>query len=343
MTIFKRKRLAVLVATMVAGATVATPAAAQDFSINYERLSSMEEPMATEIGDVTFLLNGVLDTMVIYDESAEHDIDTGLVGNLQIGALTQLPNRWRIKLDYSGHYASDDVSPMDLDEGYTDNVVFSIGGTWGAVLAGNVSGVVRGQTRRQRGAGNAFLAFDNGLGELGDWGGGYVGRFGPWVISGVVDGEGHVDLGAMVQRPAGTKDYRLSFRAATGDYTAADSSSFDTASVALVSEFIYGSSLFDIGVGCEHLSSKGADVDRCYVSSGASTKIGVMTLSIEGHVGCINGNDEISVALGAQYDIARGLSANFGLNHARSKAVIDSVQLIDTDETNAVFSLRYSF
>ena len=198
MTISQRRRLSVLAVTMVAGMIVATPAAGQDFSINYERLSFMEEPMATEIGDVTLLLNGVLDTIVMYDGSAQHAIDTGLVGNLQISALTQLPSRWRIKLDYSGQYASDDVFSMELNEGYIDNVAFSVGGAWGTVLAGNVSGVVREQTRRQHGAGNAFLRFDNALGTLDDWGGGYVGRFGPWVISGVVDGEGHVDLGAMV-------------------------------------------------------------------------------------------------------------------------------------------------
>ena len=168
MTISQRRRLSVLAATMVTGMIVATPAAGQDFSINYERLSFMEEPRATEIGDVTLLLNGVLDTMVTYDESARHAIDTGLVGSLQISALTQLPNRWRIKLDYSGHYASDDVSPMESDEGYRDNVALSVGGTWGTVLAGNVSGVVREQTRRQRGAGNAFLRFDNALGKLDD-------------------------------------------------------------------------------------------------------------------------------------------------------------------------------
>lgn len=325
---------------MVAGTLVATPAAGQDFP---EHLSFMEEPMATEIGDLTLLLNGFLDTMATYDASVEHAIDAGLVGNLQIGALTQLPNRLRVKLDYSGYYASDDVSHAELDEGYTDNTTLSVSGAWGTVLAGNVSGVVREQTRRQRGAGNAFLAFDNALGELGEWGGGYVGRFGPWVLSGVVDGEGHVDLGVMVQRPAGTRDYRLTFRATTGDYTAADSSSFDTTAVALVSEFIYGSSLFDIGVGCEWFSSKESDADRCHVSSGVSTKVGVVTLSIEGHIGRIKGNDEISVALGAQYDIARGLSANFGLNHARSKTVIDDIRFTDINETRIISSLRYAF
>jgi len=343
MTILKLGRLTVLTTAMVTGMAVATPAAGQDFSINYEHLSFMEKPMATEIGDMTLLLNGILDTMVIYDQSDEHAIDTGLVGNLQISALTQLPNRWRIKLDYFSQYASDDVPHIELDQGYTDNVKLLVGGAWGSLLAGNLSGVVREQTRRQHGAGNAFLAFDNALGELGDWGGGYVGRFGPWVFSGVVDGEGHVDLGAMVQRPDGTKDYRLTVHATTGDYTAVDSSSFDTTSIALVSEFIYGSSLFDIGVGCEWLSSKRPNANRCYVSSGVSTKIGVLTLSTEGHVGNINGNDEISIALGAQYDIVRGLSANFGFNYARSKATIDGMRLTDIDRTGAVFSLRYSF
>jgi len=252
MTILKLRRLTVLITTaMVTGMAVATPAAAQDFSIDYEHLSSMEKPMATEIGDMTLLLNDILDTMVIYDQSDEHAIDTGLVGNLQISALTQLPNCWRIKLDYFSQYASDEVSHIELDQGYTDNVTLSVGGVWGSLLAGNLSGVVREQMCCQRGAGNAFLAFDNALGELGGWGGGYVSRFGPWMFNGVVDGEGHVDLGTMVQRPDGTKDYRLTFRATTGDYTAADSSSFDTTSIALVSEFIYDSSLFDIDVGCE--------------------------------------------------------------------------------------------
>ena len=88
------------------------------------------------------------------------------------------------------------MSHIELDQGYTDNVTLSVG-------------VVCEQMRCQRGAGNAFLAFNNALGELGDWGGGYVGRFGSWMFNGVVDGEGHVDLGAMVQRPDGTKDYRL--------------------------------------------------------------------------------------------------------------------------------------
>ena len=105
---------------MATSMMAATPVAAQGFSINDEGLSFMEE--AAETGDVTLLLNGVLDTMAIGNASTQHAITTGLVGNLQINALTQLPNRWRIKLGYFGQYASDDVSSIELDEGYTDNL-----------------------------------------------------------------------------------------------------------------------------------------------------------------------------------------------------------------------------
>ena len=50
------------VAAVIAAITAtANFAAAQDVSLNYERLSSMEEPLAIEAGGVTFVLTGLLD------------------------------------------------------------------------------------------------------------------------------------------------------------------------------------------------------------------------------------------------------------------------------------------
>ena len=57
----------------------------------------------------------------------------------------------------SGH-STDADSNAGSDERYADNVALSVGGVWGTVLGGNVSGVVREQTRRRRGAGNGTLA-----------------------------------------------------------------------------------------------------------------------------------------------------------------------------------------
>ena len=108
-------------------------------------------------------------------------------------------------------------------------------------------------------------------------------------------------------------------------------------------EVIYGSTSFDIGVGYERLSSNGPDTDRRYISLGVRGKTGVLGWSAEAHYGRIGGDDEISAALGAQYDIARGLSANLGLNHARAKADAGTFRIVDTRVTKGSFRSDTAF
>ncbi len=332
----------------VTGAT--DGAGAQDVSLNYERLSSVEEPLASEIGDVTFVLTGLMDTRFTPDTEDADAAGTDVTGNFEVTALAQLPNRWRVGLTYFGQYeggqlsAADQIARAESDGTYTDNAALSVGGVWGTVLAGNVSGIVREHTRRLRGAGNGALALDGFLGVLEDRSGGYLGRFGPWILGSAVDESGHFDLGAIFQRPRGNKDYRLTLRAAEGVFIPADRSGrFDTRGAAVVAEFIYGSRSVDVGVGYEGFSSNGADADRWYVSSGVRKKVGVVSLSVEGHFGRIEGEDELSAALGAQYDVARGLSVNLGVNHAEARATLGGAMLFDVSDTKAVLSLRYSF
>ena len=327
----------------ITGIVLVSPVAGQDFSLNYERLSSLEEPVAVEVGDVTLVLNGVLDGALTHD-AKEEDTDSGMIGNFQLRALTQLPNRLRVGLGYFGQYVTDDLADSAMDDGYTDNVALSAGGVWGTFVGGNVSGVVREQTRRVRGAGNAELAFDGALGTLADESGGYVGRFGPWIVGSVVDDNGDFEFGTMYQRPYGNKDYRLALRATGGTHLSADGfRRFDTRGAGIVGEFIYGSSTFDAGIGAERFLSVGPDIERWYLSTGARTKTGSLTVSLEGHFGRIESDEEASAALGLQHDLARGLSLNFGLNYARSRAAAGGVQFMDTDETEAIVSLRYSF
>ena len=165
------------------------------------------------------------------------------------------------------------------------------------------------------------------LGERAERGGGYLGRFGPWVIGAVADEDAGFDLGAIFQRPIDDKDYRLTARVAEGVYTAADGRRFDTRLVAGVGELIYGSTSYDVGVGYERFASRGPDVDRWYVSSGARRKTGMLSLSIDGHYGRIEDGEEISAALGIQYDIARGLSANLGLNVSEARLNVGGGEL----------------
>lgn len=321
-----------------------TPATAQNISLNYDRLSSLEEPLATEIGDVTLLLTGLLDTPMSFDLENDGANDMGFVGNFQVSANTQLPNRWRVSLAYFGQYTDDPELTVEMDDNYTDNIAFAVGSIWGTVLAGNISGVVREQTRRLRGAGNAFLTFDDVFGRLEDWGGGYRGRFGPWVISTVVDNDANFDLGAMFQRPLGNRDYRFTVRYTEAVYTSADRFNvFNSHAFGIVGELVYGSTLLDIGAGYERFTAPGSDAEQWYVSSGIRLKLGVLTWSVEGHYGQVEGEDKTAVALGARYDLARGLSANIGLNHEDARANIGHISFIDTKDTQAVMSMRYSY
>ena len=321
-----------------------TPVTAQNITLNYDRLSSLEEPLAIEAGDVTFLLTGLVDTPLSVGLEGNGTTDEGFIGNFEVSANTQLPNRWRLVLAYFGQFADDPELTVDMNDHFRDNVALSVGGTWGTVLGGNLSGLVREQTRRPRGAGNAFLAFDDVFGRLEHWGGGYRGRFGPWIISTVVDEDVNVDLGAMFQRPLGNRDYRFSARYTEGVYTSADGTGrFNTRALGVVGELVYGSTLLDIGAGYECFTASGPDAGQWYVSSGVRSKHGVLTWSVEGHYGQIEGKDKTAAAMGFQYDMARGLSANIGLNHENARANIDHINFIDTKDTKAVFSLRYSF
>lgn len=326
--------------TCVFASTFSTAVFAQDVSLNYDTLSSLEEPLAFELGDVTVELTGVIDVPVTFDISSTpdgDDLDIGFTSNFQVTAETQLSNRWTLGVAYFGQY---DENSND----YTDNVAAYVGTSWGTLIGGNVDGLVREQTRRQRGVGNASLAFDSFYGGLDDWGGGYVGRFGPMQISGAVDDGGNFEIGTTFQRPIGLNDYRLSARFADGTFTSQDgTTTFDTRGGELVGELTYGSSIFDLSLGYERLTSAAVDADRWFISAGARTKINSWSLSAEAHYGEVDGQSEKSAAVGVGYDIARGLSLNLGLNYEDADINIGGVNLKSTDEFKGIFSLRYSF
>lgn len=333
-------------------ALLPSAARAQDIDLNYDRLSSIEEPIAFDLGDVTVAVTGVVDIPVIaeFDDLTTVDsVDVEFVGNFQITAQTQLDNRWTVGVAYFGQYASDPLDGFDGVDDYSDNVAGFIGTSFGTVIGGNVAQQVREITRRARGAGNGFLAFDDFYGGLDNWGGAYVGRFGPSVIGAVVDENGDFEAGAVFQRPIGKRDIRITARYRQGEFTAADGiTRFETSGVGAVGEFVYGSSLFDLGVGYERLETAPRailtdELDRWFLSAGARTQIGRLQLSAEGHFGEVEGQSEKSAALGASYALGRGLSLNLGLNYQDAEVFSNAVPLVQTDEVKAVASIRFSF
>lgn len=332
---------------LVALALVPGAAQAQEVSLNYDRLSSLEEPLAFDLGDVTVSFTGLLDAPVIAefdDLTGQDDVSVEFVGNFQVNAETQLANRWTLGVAYFGQYATDPLAGFNNTDDYADNVAGFIGTSFGTVIGGNVNQQVRELTRRARGAGNGFLAFDDFYGQLDRWGGSYLGRFGPSTIGAVVDENGDFELGSQFQRPIGERDVRFTTRYREGRFVAADGiTGFETSGAGAVGEFVYGASLFDLGAGFEAADSPLTDFNRWFLSGGVRTQIGALQLSGEGHYGKADGDAEVSAALGAAYAVARGLTFNLGLNYADAQVVSDDVTVFAIDEVKGLASVRFSF
>ena len=192
--------------------------------------------------------------------------------------------------------------------------------------------------------GNAFLDYDDHFGELSDVGVSYLTRIGPSQFFFTADDDGGFEIGTSYQRPIGNKDYRFSTRFRESELIADDGVTvFDSSGLGFVSEFTFGSTVFDLGLGFEKLESDQATGDRVYASFGASRKWGVLTGSAEAHFGEIEGQSESAYALGLRYDIARGLSLNLGVNYSDAQVELGGIQILNDSGTSGTLSLRYSF
>lgn len=318
----------------------AQPALAQGFSLNYASLSTLEEPLAFRSGQTTLVVNGLVDGGARINFDTRHlidPVDTGAVANAQATIETELGNRWTVGASYFGQYDT-------YARSYRANSVGFIRTSWGTLIGGNVSGLLREDTRRRRGFGNGVLAYDDFLGQTARWGGVYRVANGPFLSGLMVDQEGNVEAGTVYQRPYGTHDIRWSARgryARTRD--ALGRRRFTTAGGMVVADLTYGSSIYDLGVGYEHLSGLGLELNRWFASAGARTKIHMLTMSLEGHVGTIDGSPEYAAAAGLGYAISRGLSANLGLNYREANVVRNGIPVLVGKDQSAAFSVRYSY
>ncbi len=326
---------------------IATPAAAQDVAISSERLANLEEPLATEVGPITVEFSGLIDARVDYDfEEGMNDLDDddavnpGIIGNFEFNASTQLGNRWNVGVAYFGQYERDEL----IGGEYTDRVAGFIQGSYGTALGGEVMDIVREETRRVRGTGNADLAFDDALGAAKGWGGGYVGQFGPSRLSAIVDEDGNYDLGIVYERPSGRAGYRYALRFTDAQYLAPDGlTEFETNALMGTFEYLYSRSVYNVGGGVESLEAGPVLAKRWFVSGGWQRQWGAFTTSLEGHYGQIEGQEEKSAAFGLDYAFARGMSFNLGVNHSDAQVVVDGITILDEKETTATSSLRFGF
>lgn len=334
----KNKMMKKYVSIALTGLFIGSNSHVYAVNLNYENLSFLEEPLAIHLGDTTLELTGLADAAVDVNNDSESDTDASWTSRFQLSAETQLSNNLTIGGAYLGEYVLNDGGEYD------DNVAVYVGGIWGVASLGDVTPLVQEETGRQLSVGNSDLRFDEQLGDLTDKGITYTGRLGPSRYAFTVDEDQNFSLGTVYARPIGNKDYRLSFNYRNSQYESSDASTvFDSQGIHVVAALTYGSTVYDFGLGVENLSSVDIDVNRKYASVGVAHKLSVFAFSAEAHVGDIDGQQEISYALGASYDIARGTSLNLGINHSDSQVTTDGVDIVAADETNATLSLTYRY
>ena len=304
--------------------------------VNYDLSAPFEAPVAFDVGGTTLALRGRLDAPIGYSFRTDDIVLKNPVVNHQISLERQLPNRITVGAVYGGSF--EDIGSKN--NSYSDNVAAFAGGSWGTVFGGNVSDLVFEETRRARNVGIVQLAGNGALGELNRWSGGYRGRFGPAIVSGVVDEDANYDVGVSWQRPIGVKDYRFTARHNQGQLLAADGiTELDTKSVSGVAEYVYGSSRFDVGAGIEKIE----DADRWFTAAGLSTKVGAWGFSAEGQYGEIEGQEETAGILTVRKDLARGLAATVALDHRDAQVAVDGIQFLDDKDTRLIAALSYGF
>lgn len=327
--------LAMLLA--IAGSVAAN---AQQPTLTYEDLSILKEPLAVEMGDVTYTLEGIVEAPYAFNRRAIDEGEAGFHGGFRLGALTQLPNSARLAAYYVGEYDRTEGS----DE-YEDRFSLSLNNAYGTLSAGNVSDFLYDEIGRRIKTGNADLGFERTYGAIGEYALNYAAIAGPVVWGGTVDRDGYFDAGVLYQRPLDELDYRLGLRYINGRFEPGSSfTEMRTHSVEGVAELTYGSSMVDAGFLYEQMnSSQLSDIERWGFSSGFRTKTGALTWSIEGHYGQTEGQEEISLAFGARYDVARGMSVNVGVNYQDAQILLNGNNFVAADNTRTRISLRYEF
>ena len=306
---------------------------AQGLDLNSDNYSFLEEPIAFEVGNATVFLNSLIDLSSEKDTDLDES-DSDVLGAFQLTAEQQLANALTIGATYFGEYDN---------ENYEDEAAIYVRGIWGGLTYGDVVSLTRNTTKRMDGTGNADLTLDDFYASLNGQGIAYFGRYSAYTVTTTFDEDSNFDLGATFERPIGNKDYRFTLRYLDSEYTAPSGTLFNTTGGAFVTELIYGSLLSDISIGFENLESSSNSLRRNYISAGLLYKKNRWSFSLEGHVGEIEEQDENGYALGIRYDIARGLSANFGYNKIDSDITTADGQLFLDNTNKYIFSLRYQF
>jgi len=307
------------------------PSAVGAQAINYDRLSFFNAPLAYTGEAGTVSLNALLD--VSYQSENDGDATfRDVQGVARLLYQDQLRNDWdigaSIEVDYQEERAEQTI---DIFQAFVRD-------QWGEVVAGNIAREVYDRSRRQQGAGLLDIDNDNFTLTLDEYGGFYQWSTPDTGLMVAFDTEASIESGLTYRKPVGSIDYRATLRVSVSDPDEVSAQGVDSGEgVALVMQARRGRWLADVQYLKERLNliDGNSSFDLVALSAGLHyafnrLRLSLTALSRENTLD----NTERTIALGARFDVSRGLSVNLGFRQFDSR-------LFPEDLRSYAISLRY--
>lgn len=323
-----------MAATLFAFAATPQTAQAQGQSgtlLSYDNLSFFEEGLAQDVGGATLRFRFLLDQAYI-DNPPKLANRWKTTLQFSTALETELSNGWQVGVAYTGIFDTD-------DDGNDDHLyALFVNAPWGTLSAGRVTGLLENTVARKNRVGNATLTAGRGLGGLEREGIHYFQSINAYQVHFALDENADAQAALFFEAPIGVGAHTFGVRGGTGTLEAR-TPRLGTGDIEELAGF-YGYTLGSLSVGFEYGvqdvsidGTIGSSVQR-YASVGANYKVGRTSYSVETGRSDFLGTASTSAGLGLRYDIARGFSANLGVNYSNS-GILDTWRI--------PVSIRYEF
>lgn len=304
-----------------------------DSLINYDQLSFFETPLAYSIADGSLLLEGAVDVAYQSENDGLAEYASQQFEGF-LGYETQLANDWEVGASYRVNHDTDRA------DNTTNELRLFARDQWGLISIGNVSTQLYDQARRRRASGLLGIDRDNFTLPLARDGVFYQWATPTTQLMATFDSDSNIEAGLVYKKPIGTIQYKLSARVNHTENESGDAQNVQQSQGgAIVAQITRGRWTLDSQLMTEQVKLVGglSEINLTTISAGAHSKFGRLSISLTG----INRENELFdterfYALGLGYDIARGLSINFGSSINNSKLVPERFATYSA-------SLRYQF
>jgi hypothetical protein len=295
------------------------------------------KPIAFQYKTGVIELSNSINLGIRSEENGDSTFDNHQVES-QLSYATQLNNDWDLNVSYTANYANERF------DSYQDVLRASVQDQWGEIVIGNISSIIYDRTRRQIAAGlldtNLSITRDSFTLPLKRTGLFYQWQNPNLQLMFALDRQANIEIGSRYYKILNGNEIVISSRLNNIDNDIADAQGVsESQSYAIMFQLQRGRWVADLQYQQEKLSllSSPDSLDLNTTSAGLNYSLNRWQWSVSAITKENELNDtEKTIAIGMQYDIARGLSLNFG-------ASVNNTKLFPERFQSYAVSLKYDF